>query len=437
MVFSSFTFLILFLPAVLAAYYAAPSGRRNGVLFFFSLIFYAWGEPVYVFLMLASIGINDRLARRIGYRQENGKEKQAKAVLAGACVLNLGLLGFFKYTGLAPLPLGISFYTFQVLSYVIDVYRGEVPVQTGFLTLGTYVSLFPQLIAGPIVRYRSVWKELLGRKETAECFAKGIRRFCTGLGKKVLLANPMGDLYREICALSGSQSTMSLWLGMLAFAFQIYFDFSGYSDMAIGLGYMFGFHFEENFNYPYLAKSVTEFWRRWHISLGTWFRDYLYIPLGGNRKGKAKQIRNILIVWGLTGLWHGAGWNFFAWGLYFGLLLIWEKFFFEEKRKRLPGFVQRLYTLFFVLIGWVLFSAEGLLPLWERLKGLFFAGGLPAVNAMSFYYLRSYGILFALCAVGSTPVFREKSGRLYWLFFLLSAAYLASGAYNPFLYFRF
>lgn len=437
MVFSSFTFLILFLPAVLAAYYAAPSGRRNGILFFFSLIFYAWGEPVYVFLMLVSVGVNGRLACRIGRRQKAGETRRARALLTAACVLDLGLLGFFKYSGLAPLPLGISFYTFQILSYVIDVYRGEVTVQTSFLTLGTYVSLFPQLIAGPIVRYRSIEKELGGRKESAALFAEGIRRFCVGLGKKVLLANPMGDLYQEICALGGAQSTASLWLGMLAFAFQIYFDFSGYSDMAIGLGRMFGFHFEENFNYPYLAKSVTEFWRRWHISLGSWFRDYLYIPLGGNRKGVGKQIRNILIVWGLTGLWHGAGWNFLAWGLYFGLLLLLEKFCLKEKRSKLPGFVRHLYTLFCVLIGWVLFSAEGILPLWERLKGLFFAGGLPAANAMSLYYLRNYGILFALCVLGSTPVFREKSGRFYWLFFLLSVAYLASGAYNPFLYFRF
>ncbi|MCI8514384.1 MAG: MBOAT family protein [Lachnospiraceae bacterium] len=437
MVFSSFTFLIVFLPAVLAAYYAAPTAWRNGILFFFSLIFYAWGEPVYVLLMIASVWVNYEMARRIGRLREAGGTGRARRVLAADCALNLGLLGFFKYTGLLPLPLGISFYTFQVMSYVIDVYRGEVPVQDRFLTLAAYVSLFPQLIAGPIVRYRQVAHELEARTETVEAFAEGVRYFCTGLGKKVLLANPMGDLYREICALGGSQSTATLWLGMLAFAFQIYFDFSGYSDMAVGLGRMFGFHFEENFNYPYLSRSITEFWRRWHISLGSWFRDYLYIPLGGNRGGAGKQVRNILIVWGLTGLWHGAGWNFLFWGLYFGILLILEKFFLKETLRKLPGFGRHLYTVFFVLIGWVLFSAEGLFPLWERIKILFFAADLPAANAMSLHYLRNYGFLFGLCFLGSTPCFRDKCGRFYWLFFLLSAAYLASGAYNPFLYFRF
>jgi alginate O-acetyltransferase complex protein AlgI len=437
MVFSSFTFLIFFLPAVLIAYYASPAGWRNGVLFVFSLIFYAWGEPVYILLMLGSIAANYGLACRMGRYQEAGQERQARGVLILDCVLNLGLLGFFKYTGLMPLPVGISFYTFQTMSYVIDVYRKEVPVQKSFLTLGTYVALFPQLIAGPIVRYQQVREELVSRKESTAQFAEGVRRFCTGLGKKVLLANPMGALYTEICGLGGGQSVATLWLAMLAFTFQIYFDFSGYSDMAIGLGHMFGFHFMENFNYPYLSKSVTEFWRRWHISLSTWFRDYLYIPLGGNRKGLAKQIRNLLIVWGLTGLWHGAGWNFLLWGLYFGVLLIVEKLFLKKILERLPGIFQHIYAFFWIVLGWVLFSAEGLTVLWERLKMLFFAAGLPAANGLSLYYLRNYGLLFLLCFLGSTPRFREKSGRFYWLFFILSAAFLAADSYNPFLYFRF
>ena len=441
MVFSSFTFLLLFLPAVLLVYYAAPSPLRNGVLFAFSLIFYAWGEPVYILLMLASIAVNYGLARGMGGFLERGEQGKARLILAADCALNLAVLAFFKYTGLVPLPVGISFYTFQTMSYVVDVYRREVPVQKHILTLGTYVALFPQLIAGPIVRYSQVREELEHRKETVPQFAAGVRRFCVGLGKKVLLANPMGALYTEICALGfgaeNGQSVLTLWLAMVAFTFQIYFDFSGYSDMAIGLGDMFGFHFQENFNYPYLSRSVTEFWRRWHISLSSWFRDYLYIPLGGNRRGLAIQIRNLLIVWALTGIWHGAGVNFLLWGLYFGILLICEKLFLKQWLERLPRAVQWLYAFFLIVLGWVLFSSDSLAILGGRLAVLFGAGGLPAANGLSLYYLRNYGILFLLCALGSTPRFKEKSGRFYWLILLLSAAFLAADSYNPFLYFRF
>ena len=352
MVFSSLLFLFYFLPAVLAVYFIVPRKAKNVVLLLFSLFFYAWGEPVYILLMLFSICMDYLL----GLWMERVKQApgRAKKVLALAVVLNVALLGFFKYadffvenlnalTGLAipalqiPLPIGISFYTFQAMSYLIDLYRGDVPVQRNIISFGTYVSLFPQLIAGPIVRMRTVVGELADRRENFDDFSSGVKRFVTGLGKKVLIANTVGAVWSQISAMEIRElPVLTAWIGLFAFTFQIYFDFSGYSDMAIGLGRMFGFHFLENFDYPYISKSITEFWRRWHISLSSWFKEYVYIPLGGNRKGFPKQIRNILIVWLLTGFWHGASWNFVAWGLYFGVLLIAEKLFLLRFLEKLP-----------------------------------------------------------------------------------------------------
>ncbi len=467
MVFSSLTFLLFYLPAVLAVYYLVPAKLKNPVLFVFSLLFYAWGEPVYVGLMIFSTVLDYCCGRAAeAYRGT----KKAKAALIVSVVVNLGLLCFFKYTdfllttingvfGLSipllnlPLPIGISFYTFQTMSYTIDVYRGDTKAQKNLISFGAYVSLFPQLIAGPIVRYQTIAAQIDHRVHTADLFSSGVKRFVCGLAKKVLLANNIGLLWNTISQTELSGLTVvSAWLGLIAFGFQGYFDFSGYSDMAIGLGRMFGFSFCENFEYPYISASVTEFWRRWHISMGTWFRDYVYIPLGGNRRGFKIQLRNIAIVWLLTGFWHGAAWNYVLWGIFYGLLLMLEKFFLLEKLKKFPAAVARLYTLLCVLVGWGLFAIED----FSKLGGYFgamFGAGAGFCDNNTLWQLSSYLPLLGICLVASTPL----ASKLYgWLRekcvpaamtaadscgivcgMLLSTAYLVSGSYNPFLYFRF
>lgn len=499
MVFSSFVFLFLFLPIVLFLYYICPKRGRNLILLLASLLFYAWGEPRYVLIMLFSTVFDYTNGRLIEKWKKAGKRKWAKIVLVIDICGNLGILGFFKYTdfligtvnsvvgaGLElleiALPIGISFYTFQTMSYTIDVYRGVVPAQKNILNFGTYVTLFPQLIAGPIVQYKTIGEELDRRNVTLADFSHGAFRFTVGLAKKVILANQIGSLYNAISS-SNSLTTATAWLGAFAYAFQIYFDFSGYSDMAIGLGRMFGFHFLENFDHPYISKSITEFWRRWHISLSSWFREYVYIPLGGNRKGLAVQIRNILIVWMLTGLWHGASWNFVLWGLYYGLLLMIEKMIFSVRKKQqtrngcepescpdgdgeggsvakamviqlLKSIWGHVYTILLVLVGWVLFSQtefEQLLSYLKAMMGI----GVEAISSDFFYYMSCNAVLLVvlvICSLNLTGLFRKageylkrKSAVLYeavdivimLLLFGLSLAFLVGDSYNPFLYFRF
>ena len=471
MVFSSLLFLFYFLPAVLAVYFIVPRKAKNVVLLLFSLFFYAWGEPVYIFLMLFSICMDYLL----GLWMERAKQApgRAKKVLALAVVLNVALLGFFKYadffvenlnalTGLAipalqiPLPIGISFYTFQAMSYLIDLYRGDVPVQRNIISFGTYVSLFPQLIAGPIVRMRTVVGELADRRENFDDFSSGVKRFVTGLGKKVLIANTVGAVWSQISAMDIRElPVLTAWIGLFAFTFQIYFDFSGYSDMAIGLGRMFGFHFLENFDYPYISKSITEFWRRWHISLGTWFREYVYIPLGGNRVGKWRHIRNIFIVWLLTGIWHGASWNFVLWGLYCGVLLLAEKFIFGKYLEKLPALFQHIYCMFFVMLGWNLFVFDDIGCGIGFLKSLFGIYGQGLLNRETIYLLYNHAVLLAFCIIGSTKL-PQRFGKwvcaklenrtlslaivqnaFYIVVFLPSVAWLVDASFNPFLYFRF
>ena len=441
MLFSSIPFLYYFLPIVLIGYFLVPKGWRNGLLLLASLIFYGWGEPKYLILMVASILAFYGFGLAIG----NGKRK--KFWLTLSVVTGIALLGIFKYAGFftgglisLALPIGISFYLFQCMSYGVDVYRGTVPPQRNLVSFGAYVSMFPQLIAGPIVRYADIAPQLVERKTTWEDAAYGIRRFLLGLGKKVLLANQLG-LLTEIYRNSGEKSVVFTWVYAIAFCLQIYFDFSGYSDMAIGLGRVLGFRFLENFNYPYLSASITEFWRRWHMSLGSWFRDYVYIPLGGNRR---KQLRNILIVWMLTGLWHGASWNFVVWGLFFGVLLTAEKFLPTEK---LPKVVHRVLTLLAVLISFVIFNAQDLSQAMTDVRGLF--GGQPLITGETVYYLRSYGGVLLLSLVGATPLMKylvaRLPGRLVRVMepvvllglLVICTAYLVDGSFNPFLYFRF
>ena len=460
------TFLLFYLPAVLAVYYLAPNKLKNLVLFVFSLLFYAWGEPVYVGLMIFSTVLD----YTCGLTAERFRgTRKAKIALLVSVVVNLSLLGVFKYAhfliatvnsvfGCAlpllglPLPIGISFYTFQTMGYTIDVYRGDTKAQRNIISFGAYVSLFPQLIAGPIVRYQTIAEQMDRRTHSSDQFSLGVRRFVCGLAKKVLLANNIGLLWNTISQTDAANLTvLSAWLGLIAFSFQIYFDFSGYSDMAIGLGSMFGFTFCENFNYPYISASVTEFWRRWHISMGTWFRDYVYIPLGGNRCGLAVQLRNIAVVWLLTGFWHGASWNYVLWGVYFGALLIAEKFFLLEKLKKAP-LVGHVYTVFCILLSWVLFSFEDMAKGAAYFKAMFgFGAGL--CNSTALYELASYLPLLGICAIAATPLaarlyrkLNEKCASAVMTLadasgiacgMLLSTAYLISGSYNPFLYFRF
>lgn len=469
MVFSSVFFLFRFLPIFMICYYVLPGRMKNFILLFGSLFFYAWGEPVYVLLMLFSIAVDYVNGRMIERFRGSGR---AKLFLAFSVVINLFVLGFFKYADFLigtvnavfgsripllnlPLPIGISFYTFQTMSYTIDVYRGEAEVQENILDFSVFVTMFPQLIAGPIVKYRDVARKLRGRSHDMLTVSHGLRRFCTGLAKKVLLANQAGQLWTQISGkASGELTAMAAWLGIVAFAFQIYFDFSGYSDMAIGLGEMMGFHFPENFNYPYISASVTEFWRRWHISLGSWFREYVYIPLGGNRKGRARQLLNILIVWLLTGIWHGAGWNFLFWGLWFALFLCLEKLFLGKLLAALPKAVGFVYNAVVVLVGWVFFELETPAQIGGYLRAMLGGGGL--YDSQALYLGRQYLVLFLLAAVAATPLAHrmvtrlEKSGTgvgtaLYRLgekvipvgLLLLSVAGIVDASYNPFLYFRF
>ena len=464
MLFSSNYFLFTFLPVVLIVYFIAPKRFRNFILFIASIFFYSWGEPVYVFLMLFSAVFNYSMALDINKEQDNGNT--GKGTLIFTVVINLFILCFFKYYGFfmdtvndilhtdikytaLALPIGISFYTFQALSYIFDVYRNNVTVQKSLLKFSLYLSLFPQLIAGPIVKYKDVALQLDDREVTPEKFGKGVHRFIIGLGKKVILANNFGLLYTTITS-SGSDSVtvLTYWIGIIAYTLQIYFDFSGYSDMAIGLGHMFGFDFMENFNYPYISKSVTEFWRRWHISLSTWFKEYVYIPLGGNRVKVSRHILNLLIVWSLTGLWHGASWNFIVWGLYYGVLLIIEKYFIGRYVEKAPSFVRHCYALVIVMVGWVFFSSPDLGAALEYLKVMFFAGHVPFANIKTFYFFRTNSLLLIAGVIMSTPwpyryftkYYQEHkiTGTLIILaLFILCVAYLIFSSYNPFLYFRF
>ena len=467
MVFSGLTFLLLFLPAVLLVYFIVPKRFKNAVLFLFSLLFYAWGEPVYVVLMLFSTVLDFSCGKVVDRYRGTPK---AKIGLLVSVFVNLGLLCLFKYTdffittinsitGTAipllnlPLPIGISFYTFQTMSYTIDVYRGDAKVQNNIISFGAYVSLFPQLIAGPIVRYQTIADQINDRTHSFDKFGDGVKRFAVGLAKKVLLANNIDLLWSAVSKTDISQlSVVSAWLGAIAFAFQIYFDFSGYSDMAIGLGKIFGFDFLENFNYPYISKSVTEFWRRWHISMGTWFRDYVYIPLGGNRKRFAVKIRNIAVVWLLTGFWHGASWNYVLWGVFYGILLIIEKLFLLKYLNKAPSFIGHIYAVICILIGWVFFAFEDISQGLDYLK-VMFGGASAFVTNETMYQMISYLPLLLICLVASTPVGKILYGKLKKLknstltslvsisgmlaVTVLSTAYLISGSYNPFLYFRF
>ena len=470
MVFSSLTFLFGFLPLVLLAYFLVPRSWRNGVLFAVSLIFYGWGEPVYITLMLFSTVLDYTCSLVIDRHRYN--QLLARCALLVSVGANVGLLGFFKYADWLllslnsllgtniplmdlPLPIGISFYTFQTMSYTIDVYRNDTPVQKNIISLGAYVSLFPQLIAGPIVRYRAIAAQIDNREETIDMFGQGVQRFVVGLGKKVLFANSIGLLFDQIRLVNpGELSMLGSWLGIVAFALQVYFDFSGYSDMAIGLGSMLGFTFFENFNYPFMAQSITEFWRRWHMSLGTWFRDYVYIPLGGSRHGEAKTYRNLAMVWLLTGLWHGASWNFVFWGAYFAVFLMLEKAVLLAWLQRLPRWLRHAYALIAIAFSWVLFAFEEwslIKHYWQAMLG---GGGGGIVTPLDGYLLANYGLLLIILAIAATPGPRQAVQRLFtiterpWLaellypaFMLLilglSTAYLVDASYNPFLYFRF
>lgn len=418
MVFSSLVFMFAYLPITLLAYYLVPRQGRNIFLFIVNLIFYGWGEPKLVLLMVFNIFFNYIGGWLVDKYRADAKKKKLFLILT--CVLDIGILAVFKYTGMITetlnmlpflnipelqisLPIGISFYTFQTMSYVIDVYRDDAPVSKNFINFGTYVALFPQLIAGPIVRYRDVAEQLVNRRETLEMFTRGVKLFMVGLAKKVIIANTMGTLTTNIFATIDENGVVGTWVGMIAYTFQIYFDFSGYSDMACGLGNMMGFEFLKNFNYPYIAKSITDFWRRWHISLSTWFKEYVYIPLGGNRKGVKRQILNLLIVWGLTGLWHGAAYNFVLWGLYYGLLLILEKFVLKKFLDRLPSFVQHIYTLFIIIIGWGLFYFTDVGQLGEFMVDLFnFGNGICGDQA--FNLIMSNLPMLIIAAVASTPL---------------------------------
>ena len=477
MVFSSIVFLCFFLPSVLVLYLLCPIKFRNLLLLLVSLLFYAWGEPKYILIMLFSTVFDYCNGRALEYFQEHQQPGKRKGILILSIVGNLGILCFFKYTDFIlnnlhhlgvsvsllnlALPIGISFYTFQTMSYTIDVYRGNVKPQHNFIAFAMYVSMFPQLIAGPIVRYQAVEQDLCSRELVSRDMAQGMQRFLVGLAKKVILANQIGALWTEIS--SGSNLTAAgAWLGALAYTFQIYFDFSGYSDMAIGLGQIFGFHFPENFNYPYESKSITEFWRRWHMTLSTWFREYLYIPLGGSRHGRRRQIINLLIVWALTGLWHGAAWNFVIWGLYFFVLLMIEKLYLLRYIQSLQDWVRHFYAFFFIVFGWVLFANEGFGELGHYIAAMFgFGGGWCDQTAMYQWYTH-LPLLFLLCFASthlpkrilsllwnrmkSHISFCDKyhqeikmlaAGGYTMLLLIGSLAFLVNGSYNPFLYFRF
>lgn len=466
MVFSSTIFLCVYLPLVLLGYYICPKKGRNLFLLIASLVFYAWGEPKYVFLMIFSILVNYIFGRLMDKHREN--KKRLKLMLVLSVVIDIGLLSVFKYTDFIitnvnaifgssfdllkiALPIGISFYTFQAMSYTIDVYRNDVRVQKNLIDFGMYITMFPQLIAGPIVRYADVQDQLAERSVTTADFSEGIMRFVVGLGKKVLLANQMGAVWSEIYALGGDVSALMAWTGAIAYTFQIYFDFSGYSDMAIGLGRMFGFKFPENFRYPYQSVSITDFWRRWHITLSTWFKEYLYIPLGGNRCGLARQALNLLIVWSLTGFWHGAGWNFVMWGLYYFVILFIEKLFLLKALDKLPKLFRHVYALLLIVIGWVIFASDDVGVLLPYLGSMFGANG--AVGGMDVYTLFTKAVLLIICCVASTELpkrlFLSATGAMnekaaFTIKSVMTIALLAlsmilliGDSYNPFLYFRF
>ena len=467
MVFSSLLFLFLYLPVVLAVYYVTPLRWRNGMLLIANLIFYGWGEPTYIALMIFTIVADYVAGLLVGRFKSQGRDGPARAAVAAALVLNLAILFFFKYWDLIgstlrgwgldllptlglTLPIGISFYTFQTMTYPVDVYRGDAQAQRSLVNFGTFVTLFPQLIAGPIIKYKELAGQVDCREYHVEQFANGVHMFVIGLGKKVLLANNIGMLWDAYKAMpAGELTVLGAWLGVLAFSLQLYFDFSGYSDMAVGLGRMLGFEFLKNFDYPYISRSVTEFWRRWHISLGSWFREYVYIPLGGNRVSRGRLCLNLMVVWGLTGLWHGASWNFLLWGLYFGVLIMAEKLWLSRWIEAWPAVVQHLYTLFLVLVSWAIFALEDFGHMGQYLAAMFgFAGGGLADPAFG-YYLRAYLPTLLVCILASVPLGAKAWHRLpqkvravllpllVLAGLLASTAYLVDATYNPFLYFRF
>ena len=463
MLFTSISFLYYFLPTIIILYFITPKKYRNYILLIFSIIFYMYGEPKYVILMLVEILVAYFGALLID-------KYKSKEIFLITIIIHIGLLCVFKYTDLfigtinsifktnisflnIALPIGISFYTFQILSYVIDVYRGKVKVQKNILKLATYVSLFPQLIAGPIVRYETICDELDNRDETIEKFSLGVRRFIIGLAKKVLIANMLGELCTKF-SLVDERSVLFYWIFAISYMLQVYFDFSAYSDMAIGLGKMFGFTFLENFNYPFISKSITEFWRRWHISLSSWFKDYVYIPLGGSRKGTLKLVRNILIVWFLTGIWHGAAYNFIIWGLFIGVFLVIEKLWLSKYISKLPKFLRNIYVLFIIMISFIMFNAGSINEAFFNIKGLFGLNKEVFINNYTIYYLKSYLIVLIIAIFGATPLFKNIIEKLkkskclnkivnvlepifLVILLLLVTAYLIDSSYNPFLYFRF
>ena len=467
MVFSTPLFLFCFLTGTLFIYYIVPRRARNAVLLCTSLLFYYWGEQSYTVIMLLSTAIDYTHGLLVERCKANGNDRGARMAVASSVIFNLALLLFFKYwdflarslidAGLPVLPvlgihlpIGISFYTFQTMSYTIDVYRGDAKAQKNILNFGTFVTLFPQLIAGPIVKYKDLGGQIDARSCSTGRFASGVQNFLLGLSKKLLLANNVAQLWDSYRAMPASElSVLGAWLGVLAYTFQIYFDFSGYSDMAMGLGRMLGFEFPLNFNFPYIAGSITDFWRRWHISLSSWFRDYLYIPLGGSRCSKVKWIRNLFLVWAATGIWHGASWNFLLWGLYFFALLLLEKLFLLRCLERAGALIGHLYTMLLVVIGWAIFAIEDFSQLGRYLAVMFGFGGVPLYDAVCIYYLRSYGVVLLLCALCSTPLLKRaylalgrKAQQVIGIAavvcaMLLCTAYVVASTYNPFLYFRF
>ena len=463
MVFSSIPFLYFFLPAVLLCYFAVPKKAKDFILLVFSLLFYWWGEPKYALLMVFTISFCYFAGRLIENRRK--KSRECKALLIISVAVPLGFLAVFKYADFfisslnslgadipllkLALPIGISFYTFQAISYVIDVYRGDIPAEKSLITLSAYITLFPQLIAGPIVRYKDVADDMKNRKINLKNASDGIRRFVYGIGKKVLIANLLGTIcsvYRD----SSDPSVLYAWVYAVSYSLQIYFDFSAYSDMAIGLGKILGLNFLENFNYPYISKSITEFWRRWHISLSSWFRDYVYIPLGGNRVKRSRQVFNIMVVWCLTGFWHGAGWTFIAWGLYFGILLLCEKFFWGKFIEKLPKVFRHLYVIVIVIISFVIFNASTFTQAWLDIKNLFGISGIPLISDGAVYALKSNAVLLAVAFFGATPIMKKLCFKYeeklpvrilevvsIVVVLVVSTAYLVDGSFNPFLYFRF
>ncbi|MEE3334132.1 MAG: MBOAT family O-acyltransferase [Ruminococcus sp.] len=469
MVFSSSTFLLIFLPITLLAYFIIGGALtksirvKNIILLIASLVFYAWGEPVYIVLMLISIVFNFFIGKDMAASKDKNK---AKILFVCAIVFNIAVLGFFKYSGFIaenlghilnldlrmpslPLPVGISFYTFQIMSYIIDLYRDKIKAQNNIISFALYISLFPQLIAGPIVKYKDIERQLTHRRESVTKYSQGLSRFVVGLSKKLLLANTLGSVYSSVQASDiGSLSTLSAWIGIVCYTLQIYFDFSGYSDMAIGLGKMFGFSFCENFRYPYLADSVTDFWRRWHISLSSWFKEYVYIPLGGNRKKTPRVIANLMIVWLLTGLWHGAAWNFVLWGVYYGVLLILEKYVLDDFLKIMPDVLKRIITIILVMVGWVLFSSNTFADALNYLRIMFTLSG-GVVDSYSLYLLTSNIILIAVGLFCCVPIYKRIAKRFdtvlvsrikafaFPVLLILCYVYMISETYNPFLYFRF